>query len=146
MKNILYLMVLCSALSFTLPKQVSAEEAVVVIVNAGNNQELTRQDIKNIYADYVTRWSNDKKIKVYNLPLDDGAREVFSQAVFGESAQRLAEAESNRKITNTIKNPSKTKSARLVAKIVAKNPDAIGYIPASMAKKAPNVRVVFEIQ
>ena len=57
----------------------------------------------------------------------------------------MAAAELNRKITNTIKNPSRTKSARLVEKLVGKNPDAIGYIPASMAQGNPDIRVVLQI-
>lgn len=122
-----------------------AGESVVVIVNKDNQQSLSQQDIKNIYGDIVIQWQNGKNIAVYNLPVDSEAREVFSQKIFGESAQRVAADESNRKITNTIKNPTKIKGTRLVAQMVAKNPDAIGYIPLSMLKNAPNVKVVLQI-
>jgi ABC-type phosphate transport system substrate-binding protein len=122
-----------------------AGESVVVIVNKDNQQSLSQQDIKNIYGDIVIQWQNGKNIAVYNLPVDSEAREAFSQKIFGESAQRVAADESNRKITNTIKNPTKIKGTRLVAQMVAKNPDAIGYIPLSMLKNAPNVKVVLQI-
>ena len=121
-----------------------AGESVVVIVNKANQQSLTQQDIKNIYSDIVFQWQNGERITVYNLPVDAEERETFSRKLFGESAQRMAAEESNRKITNTIKNPSKTKRARLVAQLVAKNPQAIGYIPLSMLDKSADVRVVLQ--
>ncbi|WP_455223272.1 substrate-binding domain-containing protein [Kaarinaea lacus] len=120
-------------------------EPVVVIVNKSNQQSLTQQDIKNIYNDIVFHWNNGERIAVYNLPVDAEEREAFSKKMFGETAQRMAAEESNRKITNTIKNPSKTKRARLVAQLVAKNPHAIGYIPLSMLDKSDEVRVVLQI-
>ena len=124
---------------------VVASEAVVVIVNKDNQQVLTQQDVKNIYGDIIFQWKNGKRITVYNLPVSSETREVFSQKIFGESAQRLAAEESNRKITNTVKNPSKTKRARLVSKLVAKDPNAIGYIPDSMLDQTSNVRVILRI-
>lgn len=122
-----------------------AGEPVVVIVNKANQQSLTQQDIKNIYSDIVFQWQNGERITVYNLPVDAEEREIFSRKLFGESAQRMAAEESNRKITNTIKNPSKTKRARLVAQLVAKHPQAIGYIPLSMLDKSADVRVVLQL-
>jgi len=143
----IYLIALIILLSLGLftTQTVVASESIVVIVNKDNQQPLAQQDIKNIYIDVVYQWKSGNRITVYNLPVDSDTREVFSQKLFGESAQRMAAEESNRKITNTIKNPSKTKRARLVAKLVAKNPDAIGYIPASMLDQTSNVRVILQI-
>ena len=145
MKGILSTVLLWSALSLLSMQNALAGESVVVIVNASNTQDISEQQVKNIYADMVTQWDSGNKIAVYNLRVDDEARESFSQKVFGESAQKLVAAEFNRKITNTIKNPTKTKSARLVAKMVSRNPDAIGYVPLSVAKKVANVRIVLQI-
>ncbi len=150
MKNILITALLWSALSLvSIQSAISGEsvtsESVAIVVNASNTQQLSEQEVKNIYADIVTQWDNGEKITVYNLHVDDESRETFSRKIFGESARKLAQAESNRKITNTIRNPSKTKSARLVLKLVSKNVNAIGYIPLSMASKAANVRIVLQI-
>lgn len=145
MKKILNLFLLWSALTLISMQSTYAGESVVVIVNAANTQQLSEQQIKNIYADIVTQWDSGMRITVYNLYADDESRETFSQKIFGESAQKQVLAESNRKITNTIKNPSKTKSARLVAKMVARNPNAIGYIPKSMLKDTTSVRIVLQI-
>ena len=145
MKKILTTLFLCAAVSLVLTQNAFGGESIAVIVNASNTQEITEQHVKNIYADIVTQWDNDEKITVYNLHVDDESRETFSQKIFGESSQKLAQAESNRRITNTIRNPSKTKSARLVVKLVAKNKNAIGYVPLSMASKMSNVRIVLQI-
>ena len=145
MKTILTTALLWSVLSLVAIQNAIGGESVAVIVNASNTQQLSEQQVKNIYADIVTQWDSGDKIAVYNLHVDDDTRENFSQKIFGESARKLAQAESNRKITNTIKNPSRTKSARLVTKLVAKNPNAIGYVPLSMAKQATNVRIVLQI-
>jgi len=145
MKKILTSFLVWSALSLVILSTAHAAESVVVIVNTANTQQLDEQQIKNIYSDIVTHWENGDKIAVFNLHADDQTREQFSQKIFGESSQKLVTAENNRKITNTIKNPSKTKSARLVAKLVSKNPNAIGYIPLSMAKDVANVRIVLQI-
>lgn len=145
MRKILSTFLFWSALSLVTINPVLAEESVVVIVNTENTQQLSAQQIKNIYSDIVTQWENGNKITVYNLYADDESRETFSQKIFGESAHKQVLAESNRKITNTIKNPSKTKSARLVIKMVSRNPDAIGYVPKSMVENATNVRIVLQI-
>lgn len=141
LRQILFL----SLLSFLSMHYAIGGEGVVIIVNSENSQSLTEQQVKNIYSDIVTHWDNGNRIEVLNLAVEEPARESFSKKIFGESARQLAAAEANRKITNTIKNPTKTKSIRLVAKLVSRNPDAIGYIPASMLKDLPNVRVVLQI-
>lgn len=145
MKRLLNILLCSVFVSLVAINSVVAGESIVVIVNAENSQQLTEQQIKNIYADIVTQWDNGNKITVYNLYADEEARETFSQKVFGESAHKQVLAESNRKITNTIKNPSKTKSARLVLKMVSRNPNAIGYVPKSMVKDTTNVRIVLQI-
>ncbi|WP_455201618.1 hypothetical protein [Kaarinaea lacus] len=145
MKIYLKALMIMLSLSLLAAHQAAASESIVVIINKSNQQELNQQDIKNIYGDIVFQWENKQRITVYNLPVDSQVREVFSQKIFGETALRTAAEESNRKITNTINNPTITKRARLVAKLVAKNPDAIGYIPASLLDQKSNVRVILRI-
>ena len=145
MKIYLKALMIMLSLSLLAAHHAVASEGVVVIVNKDNQQELSQQDIKNIYGDIVFQWKSKQRIAVYNLPVDSQAREVFSKKIFGETAQRMAAEESNRKITNTINNPTITKRARLVAKLVAKQRDAIGYIPVSLLDQEANVRVILRI-
>lgn len=115
---------------------------VVVIVSSANQQTLSQMDIKNIYSDKVTTWENGNKIKVYNLPVESEAREVFSEKILNVSAMEAATAESNRKITNTIRNPTQTKRERLLISIVSKRPSAIGYAMEKSVAGKTGIRIV----
>jgi ABC-type phosphate transport system substrate-binding protein len=51
----------------------------------------------------------------------------------------------NRKITNTAKNPPKTTKEELVPKLVAKDPNAIGYVSASVAEGKEGIKVIMTL-
>jgi ABC-type phosphate transport system substrate-binding protein len=138
------LLFLATALSAMFSAE-SVAGPIVVIVNSANQQELSKQDIKNMYSDIVTHWKNGKRIHLYNLPAADEARDTFSQAVFGQTTREILQEEHNRKITNSIKNPSRTKRASLVSAVVRRDKDAIGYLPKEMLKNDKNIRIVFEL-
>ena len=146
MRIYLKALIIILSLGLLAAHQAVAGESVVVIVHKDNQQELTQLDVKNIYGDIVYQWKTGTRITVYNLPVNSQTRETFSKKLFGETAQRMAAEESNRKITNTINNPTITKRARLVAKLVAKYPDAMGYIPVSALDPEANVRVILRIE
>lgn len=115
---------------------------VAVIVNRSNPEALSIEQIKNIYSDRVTTWRSGQRIEVYNLPDNQEARDIFAKNVLGMSGQAAAAAEAQRKTNNTLKNPSKTKRERLVASIVARKRNAIGYVPEYLAKEKKGVRIV----
>lgn len=141
MKKILCL--LFSSLLFA--GTVYADGKVAVIVNSANTQALSKLDIKNIYSDIVTTWENGKTISVYNLPLKSPAREEFSRGVLKMSASSAEMELNNLKITNRMKNPQKEKREKLVVSIVARNPDAVGYVSASLVENKTGIRVLFEL-
>lgn len=121
-------------------------EPVVVIVNSANTQNLSLDDVKNIYADKTIVWANGGKIAVYNLPAEDAAAEIFARKALGMSASNAAAAESNRVVSNVARNPQQIKRDVLVASIVAKNPNAIGYVPKAQAMSKPGIRVLFTLE
>lgn len=122
-----------------------AADKVVVIVNSSNTQSLTIADVKNIYSDTVVNWGNEKRIKVLNSPVESAGRETFSRKVLGMSANEAESVISNKKITNTIRNKPKTMRERLVVSIVARAPNAIGYVSAKSIKGKTGVKVVLTI-
>jgi len=137
-RNILLLSVLCT------PVMVLAE-SVVVIVNPANKVTLSQKDVKAIYSDNIITWKNGKRIKAYDLPVRSKARKTFSKKVMGKPARSVARDWANRKITNTAKNPPRTKKERLALLSVAKNRNAIAYVPASMVKGRRDVRVLMKV-
>jgi ABC-type phosphate transport system substrate-binding protein len=124
----------------------NAAGPIVVIVNSANQQTLSKQDIKNIYSDMVTRWENGERISLYNLPAKEKARDIFSQAVFGETTREIMQLEHNRAITNSVKNPPRTKRASLISTIVRRDKNAIGYLPKDMMRDNKNIRIVLELE
>ena len=119
---------------------------VVVIVNSANTQNVSMSDVKNIYMDKTITWASGEKIAVYNLPAEDAAAELFVRKTLGMSARDAAAAESNRVISNTARNPQQTKRDALVSSIVAKTPNAIGYIPKEQAEGKSGIRVLFTLE
>ncbi len=89
-------------------------EPVAVIVNEANTQSLSETDVRNIYEDNVIAWGNGNKVAAYHLPTKAGSRETFSQKVLGKSAKASAMDLANKKITNTAKNPPRTKKDVLI--------------------------------
>jgi hypothetical protein len=125
--------------------QVSWAGKVVVIVNENNAQTISPGDIKAIYSDHIIQWADGSEIKSYDLPVKDASREVFSQNVLGTSARDVAKTWANRKITNTAKNPPKTKKEKLVVLLVKKKMNAIGYVSEKAIAGKSGIKVVMEI-
>ena len=50
------------------------------------------------------------------------------------------------KITNTAKNPPKTTKEALVPKLVARDPNAIGYVSASVAEGKQGIKVIMTLE
>ncbi len=124
----------------------SAGEKVVVIVNEANAQNVTAADLKNMYNDIVIHWANDKPIDLYDTPVSAEARKIFSEKVLGVSPNEAAREWANRKITNTAKNPPKTTKEALVPKLVARDPNAIGYVSASVAEGKQGIKVIMTLE
>ena len=124
----------------------SAGDKVVVIVNEANKQEITAADLKNMYNDIVIHWDNDQPITLFDTPIKEEAREVFSERILGETAGDAAMAWANRKITNTAKNPPITTKESLIPKFVAKDPNAIGYVSKSVAEGKPGIKIILTLE
>ena len=121
-------------------------EPVAVIVNSANAQNISMSDVKNIYMDKTVTLENGEKVAVYNLPPEDVAAELFARKVLGVSARDSAAAESNRVISNTARNPQQFKREALISSIVAKSPNAIGFIPQEQTVGKTGLRVIFTLE
>jgi ABC-type phosphate transport system substrate-binding protein len=121
-------------------------DPVAVIVNSANTQQLSVEDVRNIYSDRTIAWAAGGRIAVYNLPADDDAAEIFARKVLGVSARDAAAAESNRVVSNVARNTQQMKRDVLVSAIVARTPYAIGYVPKSQAAGKSSIRILFTLE
>lgn len=129
----------CSALAAS----PAGAETMAVVINKNNPiASLSVAQIKRIYQDEMVRWPGGEKIEVYDLPVDNPGRVLFSRKVIGKVAVRVASEWANKKITNTAKNPPRiVKSKILMLYKVSKSKSAIGYLPLAMVKGKARDRV-----
>lgn len=132
-------------LTFTLMSLSTVAQTMVVIVNINNQEDISPEMIKQIYSDKRNFWKTGHEIVLFELPVKDKGREIFSEALLHKSAIASQSDWSNRYVKNTIKNKVKMKPKRLVARFVSRNSHAIGYIPASLAAKQKNIKVIMTI-
>ena len=120
-------------------------QQMVVVINANNEETISPEMIKQIYSDKRNFWKSGNQILLFELPVKDLRREVFSKALLNKSAIASQSEWSNRFINNTLKNKVKIKPEKLVAKFVSHYQYAIGYISASEAEKQKNLKVIMTI-
>lgn len=120
-------------------------QQMVVVVNENNMEKITPKMIEQIYSDKKNFWATGKAILLFELPVKDKGRDIFSEALLNKSAMASQSDWSNRYMNNTIKNKVKIKPQKLVAKFVSIHQSAIGYIPLSIAEKQKNIKVVMLI-
>lgn len=131
-------------LIFCISSSLCAQQ-MVVVVNVNNKDKITARMITQIYSDKRNFWSTGKKILLFELPVKDKGREIFSEVLLNKSAMASQADWSNRYVKNTIKNKVKIKPQKLVAKFVSIHHSAIGYIPLLIAEKQKNIKIVMII-
>lgn len=123
----------------------SLAQPMVVIVNVNNTESISSEMIKQIYSDKRNFWETGNPILLFELPVKDKGREIFSETLLNKSAITSQSDWSNRYVKNTIKNKVKMKPQKIVAKFVSINKHAIGYIAASVAEKHNNIKIIMTI-
>jgi len=108
----------------------AAGTGVAVIVNKENSiTAMTVDDLRRYYSDVQVLWPSGEKVKIYDLPMDDQTRQVFSTKVLGKAPQDVTMEWANKRITNTAKNPPTIlKSQLLMLSKVVHDVNALGYV------------------
>ena len=148
MKNKIFMFFVVSVFFLLSTSSESAiAEQIAVIVNKDNPvQTLTLEEIKKLYENDVLTWSDGNRVTLYDLPVKNEARKIFSTACLGRSAKEVTREWANKKITNTAKNPPFTlRSEILIQNKVSKSTSAIGYISKSKVT-SDKVRIIAVIE
>jgi len=141
MKNIIVILITVTIISST----ATAADEIAIIIHRDNTQTISLEDVKNIYSDNINNWESGARIKIYNAPINTFTREVFSQKVLGLSVHQALATEANKKITNSLKNPTETMRERLIVSIVSRKRNAIGYVSKAIAESKPNIKILMLI-
>jgi len=128
----------------TMSLNLIANDKFTVIVNSQNTQEINKKLIKNIASDNISTWKNGKKIKLYFPKPQSKVRRNFTLEVLGINAKQDAINWENKKITNTLNNKlPKLLRDKMIIRMVAKHPNALGYVSPDAIKNNPNIKVVY---
>ncbi len=121
----------------------SAEEGLVVVVHpTSRTVELATDDMAAIYLKKKRFWGNGRAIVPLNRDASSSVRTTFTQHVFGDQARRLG-VYWNRQYFQGVLPPATLASDEAVKRFVAAEPNAIGYIRASVADRS--VKVVLHL-
>lgn len=132
--------ILFSFISFNL----IANQNFAVIVNSQNTQKIDKKLIKNIASDIISTWENGQNIKLYFPKPKTAVRRNFTLDVLGINANRDAINWENKKITNTLNNKApKLLRDKMIIRMVAKHPNALGYVSPEAIKNNPKIKVVY---
>jgi len=130
-KSTLLVLCLCSSLAFA---------EVVVIVNTGNNSEISDNDIKRMFLGKNKSFSNGESVKAINLKSGNAVRSDFEKKALGKSSSQVKAYWSKLIFSGKAKPLKELASDAEVLSIVSSTPNAIGYIDAS--KVDGSVKVV----
>jgi hypothetical protein len=121
-----------------------ASTGLVVIVPAGAEvRELALGELAAIFTTRRRNLEGGTTLIPLNLPPRDRLRVAFDQAVLGMGPEEVARYWVDRRVRGGNAPPRHVPSASLVARLVARLPGAVGYVPES--DLAPGVRVVARI-
>jgi len=142
-----FLAALAAALALGADRSPAGETVVAVIVNKANPiSAMTVEDLRRYYSDALLNWPGGEKVKIFDLPMDDATRQVFSAKVLGKAPQDVTMDWASKRITNTAKNPPTIlKSQLLMFSKVATDPNALGYVSEEQVDEQ-KVKVVLKIK
>ncbi|MGH7601079.1 MAG: hypothetical protein ACREOI_32375 [bacterium] len=109
---------------------VSAQAQISVIAAKSTEAKATKTEVKEIFTGVKLKWPNGNKIQVVDQP-DTELGKKFYDMVIGKSANQIRRQWMKLLLSGQAAAPIKQPSDKNVKKIVAGNPNAIGYIATS---------------
>lgn len=106
-----------------------SKKLVVVVAKTSTMTSISRSDLKHAFTgDSVS--GGGKTLVPFNLANATPEREGFDKTVLGMSPDEVGQFWINRKVRGQSAAPRSLPSVAHIAKVVAKFPGAIGYLPA----------------
>lgn len=109
--------------------QADGKKLVVVVAKGSSVTNLSREDLKRCFLGEPVS-AGDKPLVPFNLPPSSPERSGFDKAVLGMSPEEVGRYWVDRKVRGQSGAPRSLPSPAHVAKVAAKFPAAIAYLPA----------------
>jgi len=120
---------------------------IAVVINVDNPlRKLAPLDLYAIYTGSQRRWADGSAMVAFNFPPDTNLRTLFDWAVLKMTPDEVARFWIDQRVRGAGRPPRQVPEPTLVARLVAKLPEGIGYLPADVAAGAGReLRVVARI-
>jgi hypothetical protein len=125
--------VTCACAMLVLASRLAAAEPkplVVVVAKGSAVTDLKREDLKHLFLGGPITSRGNKPLVPFNAAPNSSERVTFDLAIFGRTAAEVGRFWVDRKIRGQGSAPRSLPSSLHIAKVVAKFPNAIGYVPA----------------
>ena len=119
-------------------------ELLVIVGSGAGVERLSEEQLAAIFTRTTRHWPNDRAIVAFNLPAKTPLRVDFDRAVLHMSPEQVGRFWIDRRIRGGETPPREVPEPALVARLIAKLPGSIGYVPQSV--KLDNVRVVARVR
>lgn len=112
--------------------QYSFANTLVVVVHPSNDSSLSKKDVQRIFLGKLKTFPNNKPVIPIDLLQTSKIREEFSETILKKDMRQLAAYWSRLIFTGKGLPPKQVTSPKEAKELVARNPDAIAYIDASL--------------
>ena len=120
-----------------------ATELVVITHLGAPVSTLDADELAAIFRLSKQHWGNGQRIVAFNYAPNTSLRETFDRQVLQMEPTRISRYWLDRMIRGESEVPRKVTTPDLMAKVIAKLPGSIGYVPSGSAGK--DVRVVARV-
>jgi ABC-type phosphate transport system substrate-binding protein len=120
-----------------------ADTSIAVIVHPSRQVTLDADDVARIFLRKRRFWEDGSPIVPLNREASSAVRELFTRRVFGVSSAALSVYWNEQYVLGTLP-PTTLASNEAVKRYVASEPNAIGYIEASLVDKSVRVALLLD--
>jgi hypothetical protein len=129
MKNYLAICILAVVLALTGSAYADGKKLVIVVAKGSSVTNLSRDDLKRCFLGESVS-AGGKNLVPFNAAAGTPERSGFDKAVLGMTPDEVGRFWVDRKVRGQSAAPRSLPSAAHMAKVAAKFPGAIGYLPA----------------
>lgn len=134
---------LCSSLLASVLIAASCNAEVAVIVNPANDTALSTDEISGIFLAKMKSFPNGNTAIPVNQPTDSDIAQTFNEKVINKTSKQLKAYWSKLVFTGQGTPPKELGSDSEIIKLVADNPNIIGYVDSSAVTSEVKVIATF---
>jgi ABC-type phosphate transport system substrate-binding protein len=124
-----------------------ARADIYVVVHSENTQRLfSRQEVADLFMGRKRNFSNGDTALVLDLPRDNAVRRVFYSTLTGMSPAQLGSYWAELAASGQTMPPQVLSDEAEVARVIRRNPNAVGYLSLGTEPADKGLRIVFVLK